>query len=96
MRVPPDYVEYGIDHDGFITLPCFDIQILVDIEVGFGRVLHSDLTADVSNESSAYIAAMKAIENMILNHAFYGIDVCSEEYVIGIEAAVEDCEDLYG
>ncbi len=94
--MPPDYVEYEIGHNDLITLPCFNIQISIDIEVGFGKILYSDLTANIYNENNTYIAAMRAIENMILNHAFYGVDVCSEEYVLGIEAAVEDCEDLYG
>lgn len=109
---PPPYVEYQIIEESnvfkrkygvelesgdLITLPCFGIILLINKKVGMAKVLQSELTDDYSLEDDDnYISAMRAIEMMIISHAMYGVDVCSDDYVCGIEAAVEECGDLYG
>lgn len=92
---PDGRIEIG--GGDILTLSCFGIQLLVNTTEGTGRVLQSYLTDDVSlEEDDKYIAAMRAIEVMILSHALYGIDVCDENYCCGIEAAVEECGEIYG
>jgi len=93
--LPDGRIEIGAGD--IIALPCFGIQLLINRTGGYGRILQSDLTDDTPlEEDDRYIASMRAIEVMILNHALYGIDVCHEDYTCGIEAAVEDCCELYG
>ena len=92
---PDGRVELG--GGDILALPCFGIQLLVNTTGGTGRVLQSYLTDDISlEEDDRYVAALRAIEIMILSHALYGIDVCSEDYCYGVEAAVEECGELYG
>lgn len=89
--------DVELESGDLITLPCFGIVLLINRKFGRGRILQSELTDDCSlDEDDNYMAAMRAIEMMIINHAMYGIDVCSEDYTCGIEGAVEECGDLYG
>lgn len=86
-----------IDSGDIIVLPCCGIQLVVNKIKGVGKIIQSHLTDELSDEEDdRFVAAMRAIELMVLNHAIYGIDVCSDDYACGVETAVEDCEDLYG
>jgi hypothetical protein len=90
--------DVELESGDLITLSCFGIVLLINKDIGMCRIIKSELThghLDLENDDN-YVAAMRAIEMMIVNHAMYGIDVCSEDYTYGIEGAVEECEDLYG
>ncbi len=51
--------------------------------------IHSNLRDHVSEDCKEYLAAVLAIETMVLNHACRGIEVESLSYANGIERAVD-------
>jgi hypothetical protein len=69
-----------------ITLPCFGIIIELIDNAG---TITSDLKGD--GDSPELIAAMDAIESLILAHACAGVDIASPAYIEGIETAVGTC-----
>jgi len=73
-----------------IKLPIHNIVIA-------GNSITSDLTKGLSNDHDdcEMKAAMNAIESMILAHHCAGVNVDTQEYVIGIQVAVEACEAYY-
>ena len=74
-----------------ITLPCFGITIeLID---NGGKII-SDLKD--GSEDAELVAAMDAIESLILAHACAGVDVADPAYVEGVETAVETCWNKLG
>ena len=74
-----------------ITLPCFGIVIEVIDNAGN---ITSDLKGDGDNPE--LVAAMDAIESLILAHACAGVDVASPAYIQGIETAIETCWNKLG
>ena len=77
-----------------IEIGCYGIVIELDGEGG-GQILASDLKKDPMrhDDNIAYNAAMDALESTILAHACAWIDVCSPEYLIGLQTTVEACAD---
>ena len=76
-----------------ITLPCFDIIVVLDDEGG-GSIA-SDLHLNDAEEGTddwcreqAHNMRMDAIETMILSHAVDGIEITTTAYVEGIQKAV--------
>lgn len=56
-----------------------------------GSIVKSDLGKDADRhvqEDAAYVAAVDAIESMVLAHAIAGIDINTPEYLEGLEVAV--------
>lgn len=74
-----------------IALPCFGIAIELTGNAG-------KITSDLKDGSddAELVAAMDAIELLILAHACAGVDVASPAYVQGIETAVETCWNKLG
>jgi hypothetical protein len=85
-----------------ITLPCYDIVILLDEGDGedAGRYGGGTLTSALSEESGdghpELGAALDAIESLVLAHAVAGIDVASAAYLEGIETAVDAAMHEFG
>ena len=74
-----------------IALPCFGITVEL---TGTAGKITSDLKD--GSDDAELVAAMDAIESLILAHACAGIDVASPAYVQGIETAVETCWNKLG
>jgi hypothetical protein len=74
-----------------ITLPCFGITVELTDNAG-------KITSDLKDGSddAELVAAMDAIESLILAHACAGVDVAGPAYVQGIETAVETCWNKLG
>ena len=83
-----------------ILLPCFGITIRLDgkpvaRESGSGTIT-SDLKQGTTAEDVEYVAAIDALESLVLAHACAGIDVMQPPYIEGIETAVEAVANQYG
>ena len=83
-----------------IPLPCFGMTIRLDGkpiagEPGSGTIT-SDLKQDTTAEDVEYVAAIDALESLVLAHACAGIDVTTPAYIEGIETAVEAIAKQYG
>jgi hypothetical protein len=77
-----------------IKLSCFGIVIYLNGPPGKqSGTLHSDLHE--KKESNQLMAAIDALESIILAHACEGIDVKSPAYVCGIEIAANSIERKY-
>jgi hypothetical protein len=78
-----------------IETKCFGI--VVTLSGDGGGKLTSDLKegGPVTEDDSAYEAAMDGIESMILAHAVAGIDITDPKYLEGIETAVESCSNAF-
>ena len=72
-----------------IDTNCYGIVVVLDLVNG-GGTISSDLADEY--EGIALIAALHAIESMVLGHACAGVDIKSPAYIEGIEVAVEACE----
>jgi hypothetical protein len=69
-------------------LPVYGIIVKIR-KLGLGTI-SSDMKEDCDeNEDVELIAAIDAIESIILAHACAGIDISSPQYVKGIETSVE-------
>jgi len=89
-----------------IRLPIHGILIELDEEdpesdgVKFGKpylggTLTSRLHDGTGAEPPDYLAAVNAVESMILAHAMAGVDVESPAYLEGIEVAVDKIAEEY-
>jgi hypothetical protein len=77
-----------------LEIPEFEIVIEIDPIAKSGRIFHSNLKQGlppIDEEDVEFLAAMDAIESMILAHACAGIDITEEAYINGIRTAVEAC-----
>jgi hypothetical protein len=75
---------------------CYGIRVEVQMPRRVGK-----LTSDLHDETNASAckeleAAINALEAIILAHACAGIDICSEDYIEGIETAVDKICNRYG
>lgn len=75
-----------------IRLPCFGITIELGRwpskeEPACGTIT-SYLQEDLTGDDKEYLAAIDALESLILAHACAGVDVTSLAYIEGIESAV--------
>jgi hypothetical protein len=71
-----------------INLPCFgiEIELIGPDHCQFGTIkskLHSP------DESPTEKTMFNAIERLVLAHACFGVDVSTNEYVAGLESAVD-------
>ena len=83
-----------------ILLPCFGMTISLSGkpaagESGSGKIT-SDLKQGTTAEDVEYVAAIDALESLVLAHACAGIDVAAPAYIEGIETAVEAVANQYG
>lgn len=87
-----------------ITLPIHNIEITLgppytEVSAAFaGGTISSDLHENTDPQADApYIAAVNAVESIVLAHAVSGIDVKSPAYLEGIETALDaisnNCDD---
>lgn len=67
-------------------LPTYDMEVNVDGDSG---TIMSNLKKDVSLDDTELLAAINAIEAMVLAHAIAGIDIETPAYLEGIETTVE-------
>ena len=56
----------------------------------------SDLKQGTTAEDMEYVAAINALESLVLAHACTGIGVTAPAYIEGIETAVEAVANQYG
>jgi hypothetical protein len=72
----------------------FMLQITEDRKVG---TISSTISANFAqDENLQFVAAIDAVESLILAHAMQGIDVKNPAYVKGIETALEAIGNHYG
>ena len=76
--------------DRTIHLPCYGMTIRLGREGTPGKSGGAAITSDLRDPDAdqLYLAAIDAIESLVLAHACAGIDVASPAYVEGIETAV--------
>ena len=78
-----------------IKLPVYGIVVKIR-KLGLGTI-SSDLKEDCDkNEDVELIAALDAIESIVLAHACSGVDVSTPQYVEGIKTSVETIFNIHG
>jgi|TARA_R110000851_G_scaffold63075_2_gene144383 hypothetical protein len=83
-----------------INLPIYDIVVTIT-EDGGGAAITSNLKEKAEGDSTEkqsinnFNAAMDGIESIVMAHASTGIDIESDSYLEGIEAAVEGCSNNF-
>ena len=78
-----------------IKLPVYGIVVKIR-KLGLGTI-SSDLKEECDkNEDVELIAALDAIESIVLAHACSGVDVSTPQYVEGIKTSVETIFNIHG
>ncbi len=84
-------------NDAIIKLPVGGIEIKL-MDNGGGSIsstLHSDFYKPHSDVYDEYDAAIDALESLILAHACEGVEIWTDQYVKGIETALEAIEAVH-
>lgn len=75
-------------------LGIYNIVVTVD-ENNIGEITSSLLKVDDCDNIDEYVAAINAIESIILAHACAGINIVSKEYINGVQTSLDAITNIY-
>ena len=75
-------------------LGIYNIVVTVD-ENNIGEITSSLLNQNDCDNLDEYVAAINAIESIILAHACAGIDIASKEYINGAQTSLDVIANIY-